>query len=379
MNGALFHGSLKIITIFGIPIRVHFSWIIVFGLITWSLSTYYFPEAAPDLPAASQWFKGAIGALLLFASVIFHELAHSFVSRRYRITILGITLFIFGGVAHMKGEPPTPKAEFKIAIVGPLSSFFLSGVFLLLNTAVESPGVKALYAYLAQINFILGAFNLIPGFPMDGGRVFRSIIWGRTKDYFHATRKASSFGQKIALFFIVFGLFSILTGFPGGLWFMLIGWFLYSAAQASYQRASLQENLSGLKIDDVMVRDMVTLNASVTLDEAVNEYFLRYGYGGFPVFDDTRFLGIITLKEIKNIPRQDWIKVKVSDVVISHSKEWEVSPEDDVMKALEMMIAKDKGRLIVRKDNKIVGLITRNGIARYIQILGKEVETKKRL
>lgn len=378
MNGALFHGSLKLITIFGIPIRVHFSWIIVFGLITWSLSTYYFPEAAPGLPVASHWLKGTIGALLLFASVTFHELAHSLVSRRYRIAILGITLFIFGGVAQMKGEPPTPKAEFKIAIAGPLSSFFLSGVFFLLHTAVESSGVRALYTYLAQINFILGAFNLIPGFPMDGGRVFRSIMWEKTKDYFRATRKASSFGQKIALFFIIFGLFSILTGFPvGGLWFMFIGWFLYSAAQSSYQQASLQESLSGLRVKDVMVRDIVTLNASVTLDEAVDGYFLKYGYGGFPVFEDGRFLGIITLKEIKDVPRGEWEKVKVSDIVVSHSRAWEVSPESDVMKALELMIAEDKGRVIVTEDDKIVGLITRNGIARYMQIMGREMKAKK--
>lgn len=372
MNGALFYGSWKIITIWGIPIRVHFSWLIVFGLITWSLSTYYFPKEAPALPAASYWIKGAIGASLLFVSVTFHELSHSFVSRKYRITILSITLFIFGGVAQMKGEPPTPKAEFKIAIAGPLSSFFLSGVFLILYSAVSGAGVKALFWWLAQINLILGVFNLIPGFPMDGGRVLRSILWGKTKDYFHATRKASSIGQKIALFFIIFGLFSFLTGFPGGLWLMFIGWFLYTAAQASYQQVSLQENLSGLKVKDVMVKDMVTLSSPVTLEEAVNDYFLKYGYGGFPVFDDGRFLGIITLKEVKDIPREDWAKVKVSDVLISHNREWEVSLEDDVMKALELMITKDKGRIVVTENNKVVGLITRNGIARYVQIMGKE-------
>jgi len=372
MNSALLHGSWKIITIWGIPIRVHFSWLIVFGLITWSLSTYYFPKAAPDLPVASQWLKGTIGALLLFASVTFHELSHSFVSRRYRITILSITLFIFGGVAQMKGEPPTPKAELRIAIAGPLSSFFLSGVFFAFYTVASSPGMKALYVYLAQINLILGAFNLIPGFPMDGGRVLRSIIWEKTKDYFYATKKASSIGQKISLFFIFFGLFSILTGFAGGFWLMLVGWFLYTAAQASYQQVSLQENLSGLKVKDVMVKDMVTLSSPVTLDEAVNGYFLKYGYGGFPVFGDDKFLGIITLKEIKNIPREDWIRVTVSDVLIPHNREWEVSPEDDVMKALELMITKDKGRIVVTENNNVIGLITRNGIAQYVQIMGKE-------
>jgi Zn-dependent protease/CBS domain-containing protein len=372
MNGALYQGSLKIITIWGIPIRVHFSWLIVFGLITWSLSTYYFPKEAPALPASSYWIKGAIGAFLLLASVAFHELSHSFVSQRYKITILSITLFIFGGVAQMKGEPPTPKAEFKIALAGPLSSFFLAGVFFLFYAASANSGMKALFWWLAQLNLILGAFNLIPGFPMDGGRVLRSILWGKTKNYFYATRKASGIGQKIALFFIIFGLFSFLTGFPGGLWLMFIGWFLYTAAQASYQQVSLQENLSGLKVKDVMVKDMVTLGSPVTLEEAVNGYFLKYGYGGFPVFDNGRFLGIITLKEVKDIPREDWMKVKVSDVLISHNREWEVLPEDDVMKALELMITKDKGRLVVTDNNKVIGLITRDGIAKYIQVMGKE-------
>lgn len=371
MNNALLQGSWKVITIWGIPIRVHFSWLIVFGLITWSLSTYYFPKAAPDLPAASQWLKGAIGALLLFASVTFHELAHSFVSRKYRITILSITLFIFGGVAQMKGEPPTPKAELRIAIAGPLSSFFLSGGFFALYTFASSPGIKALYGYLAQINLILGAFNLIPGFPMDGGRVLRSMIWRKTKDYFYATKKASGIGQKVSLFFIFFGLFSILTGFAGGLWLMLIGWFLYTAAQASYQRASLQENLSGVKVKDVMAKNIVTLDSSITIDEAVNGYFLKYGYGGFPVFEDGRFLGIITLKEMKDVPRGDWVKVKVLDILIPRNREWEISPEDDALKALELMIMKDKGRLAVIDDDKIIGLITRNGIARYMQIMEK--------
>ena len=371
MNGALLHGSWKIITIWGIPIRVHFSWLIVFGMITWSLSTYYFPKAAPDLPAASQWLKGAIGALLLFASVTFHELAHSFVSRKYRITILSITLFIFGGVAQMKGEPPTPKAELRIAIAGPLSSFLLSGVFFTLYTAARSPGMKALYVYLAQINLILGTFNLIPGFPMDGGRVLRSIIWKKTKDYFYATKKASGLGQKVALFFIFFGLFSILTGFAGGFWLMLVGWFLYTAAQSSYQQASLQETLSGVKVKDVMTKNIVMLNSSITVDEAVNGYFLKYGYGGFPVLEDGRFLGIITLKEVRDVPREDWVKVKVLNILIPRNSEWEVSSEDDTLKALELMIMKDKGRLAVTDNDKIIGLITRNGIARYIQIMEK--------
>ena len=370
MNGSLIQGAWRIGTVMGIPIRVHFSWLIVFGLITWSLSTYYFPNAAPDLPTASYWTKGALAALLLFASVVFHELAHSFVAKKYKISIKSITLFVFGGVAQMLGEPPHPKAEFRIAIAGPLSSFLLSALFFFLSMN-GAGGIKALFSYLAQINLMIAVFNLIPGFPMDGGRVLKSAIWSKTKNFYYATQKASSIGRKIALFFIFFGIFSLFTRMPGGLWLMLIGWFLYTAAQASYQQSTLQESLSGIKVKDIMVKDIVTLSSSMTVDEAVNAYFLRYGYGGFPVIEDGKFLGIVTLKEIKEVPRENWSKVKVSDVFVPHSTRWQVASEEDIMKALELMITEDKGRIAVTKNEGIIGLITRNGIARYVQIMGK--------
>jgi Zn-dependent protease len=367
MNAGTLQGAWKIATIMGIPIRVHFSWLIVFGLITWSLSTFYFPEAAPDLPTASYWIKGVLAALLLFASVTFHELAHSFVAIRYGISIDSITLFVFGGVAQMKAEPPHPKAEFRIAIAGPLSSLFLAVLFFILSVATVG-GVKALSFYLAKINLIISLFNLIPGFPMDGGRILRSVIWHKTSNFFRATQVASSTGRKIALFFIFFGIFSLFTRMPGGFWLILIGWFLYSAAQTSYQQSALQETLSGVKVEDVMVKDMVIFNPHISIEEAINGYFLRYGYGGFPVIDGDRFLGIITLKEMMDVPREDWISVKIFDIVPPYETGWMISPEESATKALEMMVTEDKGRLAVMNKGKLAGLITRNGIARYIQI-----------
>jgi CBS domain-containing protein len=270
----------------------------------------------------------------------------------------------------MKGDPQNPKAEFWIAIAGPFSSFFLSAIFFLLMISTAG-GTRALFSYLAQINLMLGVFNLIPGFPMDGGRVLRSALWGKKKDYLYATQKASSIGRMMALFFIFLGLFSILTGGMQGLWLMFIGWFLYTASQASYQQATLQESLSGIKVKDIMVREVKTLSPSVTLDKAVDDYFLKYGYGGFPVIDDGKFLGFVTLKEVKAVPREDWGKTKVSDVAVPHEKKWEVSLSDDVMKALELMIKEDKGRIVVTEKDRIIGLITRNGIAQYMQIKGK--------
>lgn len=371
METPLHHGSWKIATIMGIPIRVHFSWLIIFGLITWSLSTFYFPKAAPQLPAISSWIAGALAAILLFVSVAFHELAHALIALRYGLPIVSITLYIFGGVSQMKSEPPDPGAEFRIAIAGPLSSFVLSVLFLLLYLTAAGELARALFGYLAQLNLILGVFNLIPGFPMDGGRVVRAFIWKKSSDFFYATRKASGYGRKIALFFVIFGLFSLFAGLTGGLWLMLIGWFLHTAAQASYQQASLQQTLAGVKVRDIMTREIMSMPSDMAVETAVNEHFLRYGFGGFPVMGKERFLGFVTLKEVKDVPRERWHTVNVSEILTPHDRRWEVSESDDALKALELMISEDQGRLAVMEKDKLLGLITRNGIAKYVQIMGR--------
>jgi Zn-dependent protease/predicted transcriptional regulator len=371
MNTLLQSGSLKIATIMGIPIRVHFSWLIIFGLITWSLSTFYFPKAAPKLPGLSYWISGITAALLLFVSVALHELSHSFIAMRYGQSIVSITLFIFGGVAQMKGEPDHPMAEFKMAIAGPLSSFLLSGIFFVFYNMVTGQVEKALFQYLSYINLVVAVFNLIPGFPMDGGRVVRAYLWKKTNDFYYATRKASNYGQKIALFFITFGLFSIFVGFPGGLWLMLIGWFLHTASQTSYQQASLQETLSRVKVKDIMVRDIVFIPQDTTVDAAVNEYFLKYGYGGFPVVEGGNFLGFLTLKDIRNVRKERWKETRVSEIFTPHDKRWELSQNESAIKSLELMISEDTGRLPVMEEGNVIGLITRNGIARYVKIMGE--------
>ena len=371
METPLHYGSWKIATLMGIPIRVHFSWLLIFGLITWSLSTLYFPKAAPRLPELSYWVGGSVAALLLFVSVAFHELSHSLVALKYRLPIVNITLFIFGGVSQMKGEPPNPKAELLIAIAGPFSSFILALFFFIINSFVADPVARALFSYLVQLNLVLGVFNLIPGFPMDGGRMVRASLWRKTNDFYYATRRASRYGQNIALFFIIFGLLSLFAGFPGALWLMIIGWFLHTAAHASYQQASIQETLIGIKVRDIMVRDVVSIPSGESVERVVNEYFLRYGYGGFPVAEGGNFIGFVTLKDIKNIPKEQWRDTRVSQILVPHQKSGEISMDDDALKALEVMINEDKGRLVVREKEKVIGLITRNGITSYIQIMGR--------
>jgi len=361
-------GSWQIVRIMDIPVRLHFSWFIVFGLITWSLATQYFPEVAPELPRSTNYVRGAIAAFLLFLSVTIHELSHSFIAKRYKIPITSITLFIFGGIAQMKKEPPHPKAEFNMAIAGPFSSYLLALLFFIFfKTSAAYPGLKAITFYLMQINIILGTFNLIPGFPMDGGRILRAVLWKKSGDYLSATRRASKTGQGIALFFIFTGLLSLFTGHHGSLWLLLIGWFLYTAAQSSYQQAALQETLNGIKVRDVMTTDVVTVSGDTLLSEMVDDYFLRYGYGGFPVVNG-EVIGIISLKDIKGIPRERWDSIRVKDVMQQFDRSFSAGPDDDIYVTLERMIQEDRGRLLVMSKEMIVGLITRSGVARYLQI-----------
>ncbi len=371
MESFLRSGSIKIATILGIPIKVHFSWLVIFGLISWSLSTFYFPTATPELPTIWYWITGVIASLMLFLSVVIHELAHSYIALKYKLSIINITLFIFGGVAQMKGEPSHPNAELRIALAGPITSFILASCFFIMYLFVDNLIAKSLFQYLAQLNLILGLFNLIPGFPMDGGRVVRAYIWNKTGDFFHATRKASNYGQKIAFFFIVIGLFLVFAGLPTGLWLIIIGWFLYSAAQSSYQHASLQETLNGIQVKDIMVKDIISVSPDMKIDTVVYDYFLRYGFGGFPVMDEDRLYGFVTLKEIKDIPRERWNEVNISEIYKPIDKKLEVYEKDSAMNALEIMINEDAGRLIVKEGDRLIGLITRNGIAQYVQIMGK--------
>lgn len=271
----------------------------------------------------------------------------------------------------MTGEPPHPKAEFRIAVAGPLSSFFLAIVFSLL-AALSSGSPSALFSYVAKINLFIAVFNLIPGFPMDGGRVLRSALWAKTGNLFHATRQASRVGRGIAIFLIVLGVLSLVAGVPGGIWMILIGWFLHSAAQASYTQSAIQANLSGVKVKNVMVKEIVSLNADMSIGEAVDTYFLRYGFGGFPVMDRGRFVGMFTLRETTAVPREQWATTPVSQAYVPHDSRWEISPDEEAIKALELMVREDKGRIAVTESGKMVGLITRNGIARYMQIKGTD-------
>src|SRR2546421_3689741 len=300
----MFWHSWQVGRIFGIPLRIHISWFLVFALVVWSLARYYFPYVLPQIPCWEYWTMGIVAALLLFASVLVHELGHCLVALRYRIPIAQITLFIFGGMAQIRREAPTPKAEFLIAIAGPIVSVGVGVAFWLLAAVPGAPPeLTAVSEHLRNINLVLAIFNLVPGYPLDGGRVLRAALWAWSKNFHKATRQAARAGQGFAVLLMLFGAWDMVAGLAiGGVWFLLIGAFLYTAAHNTHRQVAFQESLMGLRVGDVMTPEVVVLEAGMTLDEAVNNYFLRFGYGGVPGGGKWGAVGVLSLQESKGIP-----------------------------------------------------------------------------
>ena len=356
--------------VFGIPLRVHVSWFLVFALVVWSLSRHYFPAVLINRFAWQYWSLGVVAALLLFASVLVHELGHCLVALRYRVPIAQITLFIFGGMAQIKREAPTPKAEFLIAIAGPIVSVMLGlGFWVLAALPDAPPALVALSEHLRNINLMLAIFNLVPGYPLDGGRVLRAGLWAWSKNFHKATRYSARVGQGFAAFLMLFGVYDVIAGLEiGGVWFLLIGAFLYTAAHSTHRQVSFQESLIGLRVGDVMTTDVVALEAGLTLDGAVDNYFLRFGYGGFPVMDGGRLVGMLSLKELKAIPRERWSALTVGEVMVPHGYQAEVHPDEPIAAAMEQMFHDDHSRLVVMDGDKVLGLVTRSGIARFLDL-----------
>jgi len=367
----------------GIPIRIHPSWFLVFLFVTWSLATGYLPDALPGLSNFRYWGMGAVAAVLLFVSVLLHELGHSYVAQHYRIPIGQITLFLFGGVAQMRAEPPSPKAEFLIAIAGPVVSFALGAFSLGLVAASEwwpapsGQGFAVLGGLLGLVNVQLGLFNLIPGFPLDGGRALRAGLWAWGHDFQWATSRAAlvglGFGALLAVGGAVLlggaigGLFDPSTASNGG-WLMFIGAFLFGAAWSTRKQVTLRIALSGTSVRDVMVRAIVTLPPQLSLQSAVDEYFVAYGYGGFPVVEDGQVIGVIAVEDVQAIPQGVWSWRTVGDVMRPASSDLFVSPEASMMQALERMVRTGYDRLVVIDAGRPVGLVTRAAVAQFLQL-----------
>lgn len=369
--------------ILGIPIKVHASWLLVFGFVTWSLATGYLPESFPGRSAPRYWGMAGVATLLLFASVLLHELGHSYVARRYRIPIAQITLFIFGGIAQMRREPPGPRAEFLIAIAGPIVSVVLGGILFglaaLAEPAQELQGLSVLGVLLGSVNLQLGLFNLIPGFPLDGGRVLRAGLWAWSGDFYRATRHASLAGQGFGLALgalgavivagATFGMIPAPLAANGG-WIVLIGAFLFAAAGMSRRQAEVHASLAHLAVGDLMIRDVVTVEADLTIQEVVTRHFLRLGYGGFPVWEDGGMIGMITVREVQHLPQRLWPFRRVRDIMQPRSAAMETAPDVPAVQALEHMLRTGQSRLAVLQDGLLVGLITRTTVNRFLQLRG---------
>ena len=368
----------------GIPIYLHASWFAVFFFVTWSLATGYLPDTLPGLPVPRYWGMGGIAALLLFLSVLLHELGHSYVALRYQIPIKQITLFIFGGMAHMGKEPPSPRAEFLIAIAGPIVSLILGAGCLGGAMAIESlfarsggQGLVVLGSLLGMVNVQLGLFNLIPGFPLDGGRVLRAGLWARNKDFNRATSQAALVGIGFGVALGLIGTVLMAGAWSGilsqsittnGIWLIFIGAFLFSAALASKRQAAPRILLASVTVRQVMVHRVVTLLPDITVQDAVDQYFIAQGYGEFPVCEEGQVLGVVTVRDVHALPTALWPYRRIREIMHPTSPALCIPPDWSIMQAMDLMAQDGVDCLVVMEHDEIVGLITRSAIAHYLQL-----------
>ncbi len=362
--------NIKLGKIWGVPIGLHFSWFLIFGLLTWSLASGYFPEEYPALSTPVYWLIALVTSLLFFGSVLAHELGHVYLALRNGIPVKGITLFIFGGVAQIAEEPRDPGTEFRVAIAGPVVSLGLAGLFgglFLLDRAI--PYLAAPSVWLLRINFILAAFNMIPGFPLDGGRVLRALVWRFTGSMGRATQIASFAGQLVAFGFISIGIFSLLTGNVfNGLWLAFIGWFLQNAAASSYAQTNLQQSLRGVTVRQVMTDDCARVSGLTPVSQLVEEKVLSGAQRCFLVSEnggDPR--GLLTLKDISQLPQRKWAFTRTDQLMVPLENAVQVAPNTELLAALQSMDQSNLAQLPVVEEGKFVGLLTRDRVLHYVR------------
>lgn len=357
-------GQYRLFSLFGFQVKVDLSWLLLALLISWSLAAGLFPAEYPGLGKQIYAWMGVACAIGVFFSIVFHEFSHSMVARHFGIPIKGITLFIFGGVAEMEKEPPSPKSEFLMAVAGPLASFLLAYIF----SRIEALGlvgawpiaVIGVFDTLAYINMIVAVFNLVPAFPLDGGRMLRAALWNWKKDMRVATRIASRLGRGFGLALMILGVFAFVQGnFIGGMWWFLIGIFLRGAASASYQQLLMHEVLHDQPIERFMRRDPVTVPPSISIREWVEDYVYRHHFKMFPVVENSRLLGCISIQTIKGVPRNQWEIKTVRDLMEPCSDTNSISPDTETTKLLSAMVRPgQESRYMVVKDGRLVGMIS---------------------
>jgi Zn-dependent protease len=386
--------GFRIGKIFGINIRIDWSWLLIFILVTWNMSTV-FGEIHSDWSPLLQWGLALLAALLFFGSVLAHELAHSLISQAQGTPVQGITLFLFGGVSNIQREPETPKSEFVMAILGPVTSLVIGFLLLLiagvgidpnaLQRAMEDPSaspmgqmgpVTTVLLWLGSVNMILGIFNLIPGFPLDGGRVLRSILWSITDDLRRATRWASWIGQGIGWLMITGGIAAVFgvqlpffgSGFVNGLWLAFIGWFLTNAASRSYQKVVVNDILEGIPVERMARTNPPTVKPDVCIDSLVDEHIMQSDDQSFPVLEGEQLVGLITLEDVRSVSRDAWGTTSVRDVMTPADELTTVEADEDASVALQQLSGLDVRQLPVLRDGKLVGLLRRRDVIKWLQL-----------
>ncbi len=366
-------GSIHVGKIAGISIDINWTWLIILVLLTVSLATGWFPQIYSGWPASAYWIAGLIAAILLFVSVLVHELAHSLMARSRGVPVKSITLFVFGGVSNIEREPPSAGTEFLIAVVGPLTSLVIGVIAFFLGAALRPVNafLAAILSYLGVANLLLGVFNLIPGFPLDGGRVLRSILWGITGSLRTATRWASWIGEGVAVLFILFGLFELFLvpgGLLSGIWIAFIGWFLWHAARTANTQVMLQSLLKGVTVADVMNRSPVTVPGDITLRQLVDDYVLAHGIRAAMVAENGQLRGLITLADLRRVPQDRWGQELVAQAMVPVQRLHAVTPGQSLNDVLPTMAQHDVNQLPVVENGQIVGVVSRDRVMRYLEL-----------
>lgn len=364
--------GVRLGSVLGLEIRIDYSWFIIFFLILWTFTFGVFPAAVPELTTGVYIAMGVTGTILFFASLLAHEISHSVVAQARGIPVEGITLFVFGGMAHTSMEAERPGDEFVIAGVGPLASLLIGGLFGLIAWGGRSMGWSPAYTevagYLAFINVILAVFNLLPGFPLDGGRLFRAAAWKITGDLRKATRWATNGGRAVGYALMVFGLLQLFGGAAiGGLWLLFIGWFVRTAAEMSFRQHVLTESLRGVSVREMMTPDPETVPAGLSLQEFVEDRIMRGRHKAYPVTEGGTVVGLVSLDQVKKVPREDWPRRTVDDVMTPADDGLVLGPNEDVVSALEQLGRAADGRLVVAENGQVRGIITRADLARWIE------------
>jgi Zn-dependent protease/predicted transcriptional regulator len=364
--------DFQIMRLFGIPVRIHISWLVIFVLLVYTLARGYFSDRLPDSTPLTIWMVGTAATLLLFFSVLLHELSHSLVAKGFGLPVSGITLFLFGGVSQLSKEPDSPERELKMAAAGPAASLLLMITFLailrLAGSSLPAP-LQEIFFYLAVINGMLAAFNLLPGFPLDGGRILRALLWKRFGSLTKATKTAAAAGRALATFLVFMGIFIILTSdLFSGLWMVVIGLFLQQAAQGSYHQIMLKDSLQGLPVSQLMITDFVSVPPHETLTDMVENYIYRHHHDTFPVVEKGRLSGMVSVSHLKKVPRENWPATRVEDIMEKDTGALTVNPVQGVDSALKIMLQEGWGLLPVVDNSAVVGIISRGDIMHLIKI-----------